>query len=597
MDDEEKTTIDPQWDDGSTTSEQQKVSQRLRALEFGEPSTSESLVPANAPPPASASLVVTHGSDLGRVFEIRNGKSFTIGRSLDCDIVLTDIAVSRKHFDLRNEDGSWVIADRGSGNGTLVNNDPKNGPFQLVNGDIIEVGTTTLRFDCRSTEVESEVSTISGKRQAPELARLPEPAFSPPSLPPAQLGPQALLQASRAQLPVMPTRPLVLGPHSPTLLGVDSNDSAHLLAALAARRPAAEVARVPTHVPSAPRAPAAAPAATAGKAPAASSAPLSSRAKTTLAAIAVVVVGTIVAIALVAARKDSSLRDEWAQSGIPKAKFNLPVSDLKPLPKPAPAVSGTAGAPAGLPAIPTAQPDKTRSTQTAPAAKAMVAASTPNAADDGSIMETVVDVMPKPTKSKSGKKSTASRSDRDSIEAKADSLYRSERFNEAADTLRTFARSSDRATKRSLGGKATTYTSFGKAYIQGMTAKNPAHAFAYLRSAATYDRTLGGAFEDEIATKLKQVAPQAAVAFIAADKLRDARLAVEAADRAGGSKDTNVVLVKRKLESAAAKLYAEAMADLDDNPSEAKAKFRQIKDIVDSNSQWHARASKQLAGS
>src|SRR4030095_13298763 len=60
---------------------------------------------------------------------------------------LTDIAVSRKHFDLRNEAGAWVLADRGSGNGTLVNGNIEDQPFILANGDQIEIGNTTFRFE------------------------------------------------------------------------------------------------------------------------------------------------------------------------------------------------------------------------------------------------------------------------------------------------------------------------------------------------------------------------------------------------------------------------------------------------------------------
>ena len=79
--------------------------------------------------------------------EIRPGKTYTIGRGIDNDIVLTDIAVSRKHFDLRNDDGSWVIVDRGSGNGTVVNGNLEDNPFMLANGDVIEIGNTTFRFE------------------------------------------------------------------------------------------------------------------------------------------------------------------------------------------------------------------------------------------------------------------------------------------------------------------------------------------------------------------------------------------------------------------------------------------------------------------
>ena len=45
--------------------------------------------------------MVTSGNDTGQQLDVQPGKTFTIGRGLDNDFVLTDIAVSRKHFDLR----------------------------------------------------------------------------------------------------------------------------------------------------------------------------------------------------------------------------------------------------------------------------------------------------------------------------------------------------------------------------------------------------------------------------------------------------------------------------------------------------------------
>ena len=45
----------------------------------------------------------------------------TIGRSRDCDIVLDDAGVSRLHAELRPSAAGWMIEDRGSTNGVLVN--------------------------------------------------------------------------------------------------------------------------------------------------------------------------------------------------------------------------------------------------------------------------------------------------------------------------------------------------------------------------------------------------------------------------------------------------------------------------------------------
>jgi len=168
---DEKTTIESGWEEeASTTVEQGEVAEKIRTLGLDAPrrnitnvtSTNAGTVVdeptvddqrANAahsmltPQSVLARLLITHGNDSGQEIEILPGKSYTIGRAIDNDVVLTDIAVSRKHFDLRHEAGTWVLVDRGSGNGTLVNGNVEDQPFMLANGDTIEIGNTSFRFD------------------------------------------------------------------------------------------------------------------------------------------------------------------------------------------------------------------------------------------------------------------------------------------------------------------------------------------------------------------------------------------------------------------------------------------------------------------
>lgn len=224
-DEDEKTTIESGgWEDeASTTVEQGEAAEKVRALGLGldaarRPSTGITSTNGNGmsdeptvddqrgnaalallPPPNVARLVITEGNDSGQAIEVRPGKTYTIGRALDNDLVLTDITASRKHFDLRNENGSWVLADRGSGNGTLVNNRLEDAPFMLASGDMIEIGNTTFRFDVlsgpprpplpslnSSRDDDDEPSTMSGKALEPEPAT-PErmaPVGRPKTLPP-----------------------------------------------------------------------------------------------------------------------------------------------------------------------------------------------------------------------------------------------------------------------------------------------------------------------------------------------------------------------------------------------------------------------------
>jgi pSer/pThr/pTyr-binding forkhead associated (FHA) protein len=70
----------------------------------------------------------------------------TIGRSRQCDIVLTDPNVSRRHAEIRPRGGSWVLTDLGSTNGSRVNGRAIEDTEVLKPGDEIELGSTVLEF-------------------------------------------------------------------------------------------------------------------------------------------------------------------------------------------------------------------------------------------------------------------------------------------------------------------------------------------------------------------------------------------------------------------------------------------------------------------
>ncbi len=71
-----------------------------------------------------------------------------IGRSRDCDIVLEDAGVSRRHAELRPEAAtSWTIEDLGSTNGVRVNGGAVEGAHELRSGDRIEMGSTEMLFE------------------------------------------------------------------------------------------------------------------------------------------------------------------------------------------------------------------------------------------------------------------------------------------------------------------------------------------------------------------------------------------------------------------------------------------------------------------
>src|SRR5438067_956761 len=71
----------------------------------------------------------------------------TIGRSRSCEIVLSDIGISRKHAELRPSGERWTIADLGSTNGLRVNGVTVTGSQPIESGDRIELGSTELVFE------------------------------------------------------------------------------------------------------------------------------------------------------------------------------------------------------------------------------------------------------------------------------------------------------------------------------------------------------------------------------------------------------------------------------------------------------------------
>jgi hypothetical protein len=71
----------------------------------------------------------------------------TIGRSRDCDIVLDDSSISRRHAEIRPAGDGWTVADLGSTNGVRLNGRALEGAWSLRSGDRVELGSTEIVFE------------------------------------------------------------------------------------------------------------------------------------------------------------------------------------------------------------------------------------------------------------------------------------------------------------------------------------------------------------------------------------------------------------------------------------------------------------------
>ena len=91
---------------------------------------------------AQTAILVVEGKRM-----VVGDRGATVGRSRQCEIVVEDPNVSRRHAELRPRGGSWVFTDLGSTNGSRVNGRPVDGPTVVKPGDEIELGTAVMRFE------------------------------------------------------------------------------------------------------------------------------------------------------------------------------------------------------------------------------------------------------------------------------------------------------------------------------------------------------------------------------------------------------------------------------------------------------------------
>ena len=89
-------------------------------------------------------LHVLQGPDKGRTYETPDEPA-VIGRSSD-QIHLSDHSASRRHAEIRQANGAWMLVDLNSSNGTYLNGQRLVSPTALKHGDQIRVGGTLLVF-------------------------------------------------------------------------------------------------------------------------------------------------------------------------------------------------------------------------------------------------------------------------------------------------------------------------------------------------------------------------------------------------------------------------------------------------------------------
>ncbi|MGQ9907635.1 MAG: FHA domain-containing protein [Candidatus Flexifilum sp.] len=86
-------------------------------------------------------LIVT-GETISDQYQIAKD-DLVIGREEDCDIVIPDRQVSRRHVRIYREEDAYFVEDLESRNGTWVNGEQLKGHRRLYDNDVIQLAATT----------------------------------------------------------------------------------------------------------------------------------------------------------------------------------------------------------------------------------------------------------------------------------------------------------------------------------------------------------------------------------------------------------------------------------------------------------------------
>jgi signal transduction histidine kinase/pSer/pThr/pTyr-binding forkhead associated (FHA) protein len=98
-------------------------------------------------------LIVIKGADEGKQFEL-TGSVYGVGRDSSNQVRLHDTEVSRRHAEFRQVEGGYCLVDKGSANGTFVNNQPVK-EATLQSGDHIQIGQSILVYSAGRSDAQA----------------------------------------------------------------------------------------------------------------------------------------------------------------------------------------------------------------------------------------------------------------------------------------------------------------------------------------------------------------------------------------------------------------------------------------------------------
>ncbi len=141
----------------------------------------------------SAKLSVVDGPERGKEFLVSYNEMFG-GRSIENDFVISDLAISRRHFRITRRMEDYILTDMQSGNGTYLNG-VRTHQQVLTNNDMIVVGKSVIRFTNEPTDQPAEVKKSANEQGFPPPPQTSE-ATAPPPAPTSPTPPPVANQAT-----------------------------------------------------------------------------------------------------------------------------------------------------------------------------------------------------------------------------------------------------------------------------------------------------------------------------------------------------------------------------------------------------------------
>lgn len=112
--------------------------------------------------PDELKLKVIAGPVSGTIYSKPGVLKLTVGRTRASKVWIKDSAVSEKHAEIYWDNQAWVVQDKGSSNGTMLNCTPLEAegvPSRLKHGDMVQFGTDS-QVEIQMTPVLNDSVTV-----------------------------------------------------------------------------------------------------------------------------------------------------------------------------------------------------------------------------------------------------------------------------------------------------------------------------------------------------------------------------------------------------------------------------------------------------